>query len=129
MVEDSFSIFICILVKLSKVTCSSSHRASSSLSYSRFVFSPFSTEAGLLLSNSTFSLLNKLTFKLAILLAVVKPASLRLSHFRIKLCQSAALSLIFLALTDKTGFLGVAIPRFFEPSTELSVIRHRPGRY
>lgn len=129
MVEDSFSIFICILVKPSKVICSSSHSASSSLSYSRFVFSPFSLEAGLLLSNSTFSLLNKLTFKLAILLAVVKPASLRLSHFRIKLCQSAALSLIFLALTDKTGFLGVAIPGVFEPSRELSVIGHRPGRY
>lgn len=56
---------------------------------------------------------SKLTFRLAILLAVVKPLSLRLSHFRIKLCQSAALSLSFLALTDKTGFLGVAIPRVF----------------
>lgn len=56
---------------------------------------------------------NKLIFKLAILFAVVKPASLRVSHFRIKLCQSAALSLIFLALTDKTGFLGVTIPTVF----------------
>lgn len=70
-------------------------------------------EVGLLISNSTFSLLNKVTFRLAILLAVVKPLSLRLSHFRIKLCQSAALSLSFLALTDKTGFLGVVIPRVF----------------
>lgn len=56
---------------------------------------------------------NKLIFMLAILFAVAKPPSLRASHFRIKLCQSAALSLIFLALTDKTGFLGVTVPRVF----------------
>jgi hypothetical protein len=56
------------------------------------------------------------------LLAVVKPASLRHSHFRIKLCQSAALSLIFLALTDKTGFLGVAIPRVFAYRNKRNII-------
>ena len=55
---------------------------------------------------------------LAILFAVAKPPSLRVSHFRIKLCQSAALSLIFLALTDKTGFLGVTVPRAFANKEE-----------
>lgn len=44
---------------------------------------------------------------LTILFAVVNPLSFSLSHFIIKLCQSAALSLIFLALTDKTGLFGV----------------------
>lgn len=56
---------------------------------------------------------NKLIFVLAMLLAVAKPASLRASHFRIKLCQSAALSFSFLALADKTGFRDVALPRVF----------------
>ena len=55
---------------------------------------------------------------MAILFAVAKPPSLRVSHFRIKLCQSAALSLIFLALTDKTGFLGVTVPRVFPDREE-----------
>lgn len=44
---------------------------------------------------------------LTILFATVNPLSFSLSHLIIKLCQSAALSLIFLALTGKTGLLGV----------------------
>lgn len=68
---------------------------------------------GSLTRRGTGSTYSKLSFVLAMLFAVAKPASLRVSHFRIKLCQSAALSLIFLALTDKTGFRDVALPRVF----------------
>jgi len=100
------------LTKASKVFCSSSHSISSSLLYSGSVLSASSPEAGLL-CNSAASSLHNLVFRLAILFAVAKPVSLRASHFKIKLCQSAALSLIFLALTDKTGFLGVVLPRGF----------------
>lgn len=62
---------------------------------------------------------------MTILFAVIKPASLRVSHFRIKLCQSAALSLIFLALTDKTGFLGVALPIVFAGREEKKQVIRR----
>lgn len=46
-----------------------------------------------------------LSLKLTILVAMGDPSSLRRSHFRIKLCQSAALSFTFLALPVKLPFL------------------------
>lgn len=98
--KQLFYFHISFLLNHPRWAYSSSHSIWGSLSCSGYMFSSFLLEGRTLFSNPILSLLKKLIFRLAMLPAVVKPESLRLFHFKIKLCQSALLSLIIVLLTE-----------------------------